>query len=129
VLRAQLARILKLAPSRIDRERPLGAMGLDSLMTLELRRRLEAALGISLPATLVWNHPTVRDLGAYLAARMVEGAGLDAGGAAAPDTTPAAPSEVDRLTADELSSALEAELARVDKLLTRTGQAGDVHAD
>jgi myxalamid-type polyketide synthase MxaE and MxaD len=126
VARATLAGILKLAAHRIDRERPLATLGLDSLMTLELRRRLEAALGIGLPATLVWNHPTVRDLGVYLAGRMAEAAGVDAG-AGTPADRPAA-GDVDRLTSDEVSAALEAELAHVDRLLAGGGGTGSVHA-
>lgn len=66
----QLAQILKLAPSRLEPDKPLGSWGLDSLMALELRNRLEAALDLTLSATLVWNYPTVNDLIGYLARRM-----------------------------------------------------------
>jgi acyl carrier protein len=59
--------VLRLAPARIDPRRPLGAMGLDSLMALELRNRLESALGRTLSATLAWNYPTVDALVDYLA--------------------------------------------------------------
>ena len=45
-------------------------MGLDSLMGLELRNRLEAGAGISLPATAIWNHPTVAQLAPQIAARI-----------------------------------------------------------
>jgi acyl carrier protein len=65
-----VAQVLKLAPSRIDLNKPLRTMGLDSLMGLELRNRLEAATGVSLPATLVWNYPTIVQLAPQLAARM-----------------------------------------------------------
>jgi polyketide synthase 12/myxalamid-type polyketide synthase MxaF len=39
-------------------------------MALELRNRLEAGLGIPLPATIAWNYPTVALLAPYLAERL-----------------------------------------------------------
>jgi myxalamid-type polyketide synthase MxaE and MxaD len=39
-------------------------------MALEFRNRLEAGLGLALPATLVWNYPTIADLARYLAGTM-----------------------------------------------------------
>jgi hypothetical protein len=39
-------------------------------MALELRNRLEANLELTLPATLIWNYPTVADLANYLAGKM-----------------------------------------------------------
>jgi hypothetical protein len=41
-------------------------MGLDSLMGVELRNRLELDLGLRLPATLAWNYPTVDALSTFL---------------------------------------------------------------
>jgi acyl carrier protein len=66
----QLAQVLRLPVSRIDPARPMGQLGLESLMALELRNRLEASLGLKLSATVVWNHPTVQALVRYLASRM-----------------------------------------------------------
>ena len=65
-----LARVLRVPAARLDRQKPLGSMGLESLMTLAFRNRLEASLGIKLSATLVWNHPTIRALATYLAKRL-----------------------------------------------------------
>ena len=49
---------------RLDPRTPLRDLGLDSLMTLELRNRLEADYGLRLSATLVWNYPTIAALAA-----------------------------------------------------------------
>jgi acyl carrier protein len=65
-LRREFGRVLRIDPARIDEHAPLSRLGLDSLMGLELRRRLEAALGVALEATLVWTYPTVAAVGEYL---------------------------------------------------------------
>jgi acyl transferase domain-containing protein/NADPH:quinone reductase-like Zn-dependent oxidoreductase/acyl carrier protein len=65
-LQEQLSKVLKLSADRIDRERPLGAMGLDSLMALEFVRRVNSGLATALPATAAFNYPTIRQLSAHL---------------------------------------------------------------
>jgi len=50
----------------VDPEEPLMAAGLDSLGTVELKNALEGICGASLPSTLVFDHPTVSALSAYL---------------------------------------------------------------
>ena len=91
-LREQIGHVLRVAPARVERDTPLKALGLNSLMSLELRNRLEATLGLTLPATLVWNYPTVAAVAAHLEERL---------GFAAGETGEAAPSgddaELDRL--------------------------------
>ena len=46
------------------------SLGLDSLMALELRNRLEATLDITLPIALVWAYPTISALAGALCERM-----------------------------------------------------------
>jgi hypothetical protein len=46
-------------------------LGMDSLMSIELKGRLEASVGQSLPSTLVFNYPTVNALAAYLATNVL----------------------------------------------------------
>jgi len=74
-VRNQVATVLRMLPSTIDLDCPLGTLGMDSLMGIELRNRLEVDLGQKLPATLAWNYPTVTALAAYLGQR----AGVPAG--------------------------------------------------
>ncbi len=66
-VREQLGQVLRLAPSRIDARTPFRSLGIDSLMALELRNRLESSLGLTLSATLVWNYPTITALAPFLA--------------------------------------------------------------
>jgi acyl carrier protein len=93
---ARAARVLRLGADQIDLEKPLRAMGLDSLLAVEFRNRLEADTGLSIPTTLIWNYPTVAKLAPQVAERL--GIALDtaAGGAARADEL------------DELLGALEA---------------------
>ncbi|MEM8779853.1 MAG: SDR family NAD(P)-dependent oxidoreductase, partial [Cyanobacteria bacterium P01_G01_bin.49] len=42
-------------------------MGMDSLMAVELKNRLETALGVTLPSTVIFEYPTIKALAEYLA--------------------------------------------------------------
>jgi acyl carrier protein len=62
----QLARVLRLEVDRIDGSKTMGELGLDSLMNLELRNRLEAQLGLALAPTLLFTYPTIAALSDHL---------------------------------------------------------------
>ena len=67
VISETVARTLQLPAAEVDPGREFGAMGLTSLLAMEMRNRLERTLGRPLSATLAWNYPTVAALSAYLA--------------------------------------------------------------
>ncbi len=56
---------------KINPQQGLMNLGLDSLMALELRRKLEASLQASLRATVVFEYPTIESLVAYLLERVL----------------------------------------------------------
>ena len=66
-LRSLVASVLGFHPSReIDLEQGLFDLGLDSLMAVELKGRLESSLGQELPSTLIFNYPNIRALTDYI---------------------------------------------------------------
>ncbi|MCV3216967.1 SDR family NAD(P)-dependent oxidoreductase [Plectonema radiosum NIES-515] len=63
----QVAEVLELSsPKQVELTQRFIEIGLDSLMTMELRSRLQANLGCTLPSTLVFDYPTVELLVDYL---------------------------------------------------------------
>ncbi|AKT38855.1 type I polyketide synthase [Chondromyces crocatus] len=101
----QLGHVLRLSPGQIDPQTPLKSFGFDSLMAVELRNRLEASLGLTLSATVVWSYPTVAALVAHLASKMGIPITLAAPTPTAVSATPV-DADMERL-ADELLSELE----------------------
>ncbi|TKC96365.1 type I polyketide synthase [Polyangium fumosum] len=65
-LSAQLAEVLQLESAHIDPLLPLGKLGLDSLMAMIMRNRIEATLGIAVPTMLVLQKGDVRRISSYL---------------------------------------------------------------
>lgn len=116
--REEAARVLKLDPDGIDPTTPLTSMGFDSLLALELRKRLESSLQVALPATLAWRYPTIDALVPFLAERM--DIALEGVGSATPTTdaepSAAAPeSEIDLLSEEELAALLLAKTKQIDE--------------
>jgi acyl transferase domain-containing protein/acyl carrier protein len=110
--------VLGAAPNETpDPDIPLNESGLDSLMALELRKSLGSGLDLRLPATLLFNFPTVNALTEHLAGLI----GLSEASEPVPDTArppvPAAiPQEqivesVMRMSEDEMAEAIAQEFA------------------
>jgi acyl carrier protein len=116
-LRAQIAQVLRLPEDQLDLDAPLTSLGMDSLMGLELRNRIEATLGITVPATLLWTYPTVAVLSAHLIGHVV--VGKDGEVTRPPDMEEASP------VSEEATPLLDEDLfALLDASLTRAGRKG-----
>lgn len=65
-LRNAVAEVTRVNAAEIREEAGFFDLGMDSLMAVELRRRLEQGLGQEIPITLVMDHPRLSDAADYL---------------------------------------------------------------
>jgi acyl transferase domain-containing protein/acyl carrier protein len=113
LVRDSVAAVLTLdADSLPDDNQGFFQMGMDSLMSVELRDRLQAAVGRALPTTLAFEHPTVSAVSRFLAEEVLS---LMARAGAPPPSgeTAAVPAaeELDQYSEDELAALLDQQLA------------------
>ncbi|MDE3155804.1 MAG: LLM class flavin-dependent oxidoreductase [Acidobacteriota bacterium] len=107
-LQQQVAAVLALPGGRLpDPRTGFFEMGMDSLMALDLKKRLQADFGLELRATVVFNYPTVQALAGFLS---------DLLAAPASPPAPAAPAAVDpeSLSEAELVRLLDEQLEAID---------------
>ncbi|WP_342651074.1 type I polyketide synthase [Pseudomonas sp. REB1044] len=100
VVRRYVAALLQEPVECIADDVPLSDLGISSLLGVEIRNRLQAELQVRMPATVLWNYPTIHALAEYLESLLW------------PGTDAAGESVVADVTADEDDDALMAELLR-----------------
>ncbi|WP_447803266.1 SDR family NAD(P)-dependent oxidoreductase [Pseudomonas serbica] len=61
-----VAVLLQQPVESIPMETPLSELGVSSLLGVEVRNRLQTELSVRMPATVLWNYPTVSSLAGYL---------------------------------------------------------------
>jgi myxalamid-type polyketide synthase MxaE and MxaD len=118
-VRAEAGRILGLDPARLDPERGLFELGMDSLMSVELKGRLERLVGRALPGTVTFNYPNVAALAGYLEGQLFPAGGVGSAVpletaavvSAAPETTD--PARRDDMSEEDLAALLRKKLQQI----------------
>ncbi|MCA1218801.1 SDR family NAD(P)-dependent oxidoreductase [Streptomyces sp. 8L] len=112
---------------QVDRKRAFKDVGFDSLLAVQLRNRLNAATGLRLPVTLVFDYPNPTSLASFLRSEVA---------ASVPSPTDAALAEFDRLEASlssipsEDADVRDVLVGRARELLSRlSGPARDEDAE
>ena len=65
-IREQLARVLGTSPAKVDVDKPLINLGLDSLMAVEIGNRMQSELGVSIPPVKFMEGLTTAGMAQYL---------------------------------------------------------------
>lgn len=71
-IRECLAAVLGGEAEDMDPRAPVADLGVDSVMTVVLSQQLRAAMGVKVPVTLTWNHPTVLHMVDWFYAKLTE---------------------------------------------------------
>jgi|SRR5579875_66477 len=68
---ARISENLNVEPASIDKDEPFASYALGSVQSVSLVADLEDWVGQQLPATLLWDHPTLADVSNFLAQQPV----------------------------------------------------------
>ena len=108
-VRGETAAVLGLRPDEVDVNAGLFEIGMDSLMSVELKGRLQKGAGLALPSTLTFNYPSVRALTSYLLEKLAPGLPVTERHNEA-EPSPIASAINEERSEDELAAILEATL-------------------
>jgi acyl transferase domain-containing protein/acyl carrier protein len=122
-LQGEVAQVLRLSLKEVSQlaaqEQGFFDMGMDSLMTIELRNRLQSGLKLPLASTLLFQYATINDLADYLAKELWNSPSeteADAAVAASADDNQME-AQVGALSSDEIEDLMASRLAKLETLL------------
>ena len=117
-LQTEVAAVLKLESQLPDQERGFFEIGMDSLMAVELKERLEASLGSTLPATLAFESPTIKDMAEYLGREVLGWKPVtDNALLLSEDERSQAVSNIEQISEDEVEASIAERLAKLESLM------------
>ena len=105
-LKREVAVVMGLRPERVNVGRPLSRLGMDSLMAVELRNRVERRYQVKLPMVRLLRNGTISTVAQALATELERGGGAAGGGV---DNAAAAPAATDRTSSDAAVAPSEAD--------------------
>lgn len=110
-----VATVVKAPRERVGPDASFESLGMDSMLGLELRNRLETELGMPLPATLIWTYTSVGALADAVRGWIAEKIAPVAQAAEAVDEAPGEVHAVQAMSEAEAEAALLSELAELDE--------------
>jgi len=115
-IQGEVVQVLGLEPSHpLDAQQGFFQIGMDSITSVELKTRLEASLGITLPATVAFEYPTAEALAGYLIAESLSLESSESSGEVPvedPVEQEGAMAALEGLSEEELITLLEGQLPR-----------------
>ncbi len=110
----QIASVFGISSDKVELETPLTQLGLDSLMAIELKNRLEKETAVTLPMNEILSGPTLTQLAGSLL-RLLEGNSVEKD---ADEIQPTAPSEIAPSNSPEVLEQIDAmSEEEIDRLL------------
>jgi phthiocerol/phenolphthiocerol synthesis type-I polyketide synthase C len=109
-LREQVAAVIGLtSPRQLDLRQGFSSIGIDSLMAIELKTRLQTSFGLNLPNTLAFEYPNIEALANFFSSQLSERWHLNGNGNQ-PSIRSVQPDAIEDLSEDELASLLAKKL-------------------
>jgi acyl carrier protein len=105
-IRDQLARVLGMSPAKLDVERPLLNLGLDSLMAVEIGNQIQAMFGVDVPAMKFMEGLSIAGLSAYVIEQLSGEEAPTAVPPSAPQTADDVLERVEQLSDEEVDTLL-----------------------
>jgi len=106
------------SPDALEVNRGFFQMGMDSLTSVELRRRIQKSLGCSLPSTVIFKYPTLESLTEYLATEVLKlNPSVKNISESEDNQADKLSEEVSRISEEDIDSVVAEELAELEALL------------
>ena len=70
-LRQEIARVVGVSASKLELDKPLNTMGIDSLMAIELKNSVESSMEVSLPIATLLKGPAIMEMAADLVEQLM----------------------------------------------------------